>query len=41
MKVLPIVYMFGLGIASGLDFSRCKQYPMNSLGQNGVAHGIY
>jgi hypothetical protein len=41
MEVLPIVYMFGLGLARGLDLSRCKQYPMNSLGQNGVAHGIY
>jgi len=41
MKVLPIVYMFGLGIASGLDLSRRKQYLMYSLGQNGIAHGIY
>ncbi len=41
MKVLPIVYMFGLGNAIGLDLSRRKYYPINSLGQNGVAHGIY
>lgn len=41
MKVLPIVYMFGLGIASGLDLSRHKQYHMNSLGQNDIARGIY